>query len=71
MDISYSILDDNPNSDPQALSILQKCKASLTNNRDPEFCPEGFLLQQGNVGAQYNRTLYSLCRKFGFYFDFA
>lgn len=71
MDISYSILDDNPNSDPQALSILQKCKASLANNREPKFCPEGFLLQQGNVDAQYNRTLSSLCRKFGFYFEVA
>ena len=68
MDISYGILDYNPNSDPKALGILEKCIESLAANRHPKFRSEVFLLQQGNTDPEYNRKVSSLCLKSGFHF---
>lgn len=66
MDISYGILDYNPDSNGDALKILESCMSALAHSRSARFSSEVFLINQGNANAEYNARLLHLCHLYGF-----
>lgn len=66
MDISYGILDYNPDADPHARALLQQCIESLSRNRSPRFKTEVFLIEQGNRRRDYCKEVAQLCYQHGF-----
>ena len=68
MDISYGILDYNPNSDPKAFELLTRCARSLHTASDRGFRSEVFLINQGNRNPDYVSELTDLCHSLGFHY---
>lgn len=66
IDITYGILNYNPNDDPVAQEHYENCVESLATNRNDCLQSEVYIIEQSNNSLQQNLISSCLAEKFGF-----